>query len=261
MNMKVNQDTIRNWSERIRNLGLFNAISLLLNCRRDTLYRLNHDGCRFLLRGKTIDFNVFNSIFIKGEYDIDPGFCPAYIVDAGAFTGFSAVYLHRRFPRATIIAVEPEASNYNLLEKNTKCFREIQPVRGGLYGEAGNLKILDRDAEKYAFQVSESLETGEELHGYTIPLLMKKFDLPEIDLLKMDIEGSEFSVFSNNPEEWLPRVRMVIAEVHEYLHPGVGDQIMNILQKSGFTIRWKGENLVAIRVKETQEGLPPLLNL
>ena len=88
--------------------------------------------------------------------------------------------------------------------KNIKCFREIQPVRGGLYGKAGDLIILDRDVEKYAFQVSESMETGEELPGYTIPLLMKKFDLPEIDILKMDIEGSEFSVFTNNPEEWLP---------------------------------------------------------
>ncbi len=251
MKMKVNPETIRNWSERIRNLGLVNTLSLLLNYRRDTMYRLNHNGCRFLLRGNTIDFNVFNSIFIKGEYDIDPGFVPVHIVDAGAFTGFSAVYLHKRFPRATIIAVEPEGSNFCLLEKNTKCFREIQPVRGGLYGEARNLKILDRDAEKYAFQVSESMETGEMIPGYTIPLLMKKFNTPEIDILKMDIEGSEFSVFSNNPEEWLPRVRMVIAEVHEYLHPGVGDQIMSVLQRSGFTIIWKGENLVAIRAKET----------
>lgn len=96
--MKVNLETIRNWSERIKTLGLFNALSLLLNNRRDTLYRLNHDGCRFLLRGKTIDFDVFNSIFIKGEYDINPGFSPAYIVDAGAFTGFSAVYFHRKYP-------------------------------------------------------------------------------------------------------------------------------------------------------------------
>jgi len=256
--MKVNLETIRNWSERIKTLGLFNALSLLLNNRRDTLYRLNHDGCRFLLRGKTIDFDVFNSIFIKGEYDINPGFSPAYIVDAGAFTGFSAVYFHRKYPGATIIAIQPEATNYNLLEKNIKCFREIQPVRGGLYGKAGDLIILDRDVEKYAFQVSESMETGEELPGYTIPLLMKKFDLPEIDILKMDIEGSEFSVFTNNPEEWLPRVRMVIAEIHEYLHPGVGDQIMGILQKSGFTIRWKGENLIAIRAKEIKGGEFPL---
>jgi hypothetical protein len=51
---------------------------------------------------------------------------------------------------------------------------------------------------------------------------------------------------------------MVIAEIHEYLHPGVGDQIMGILQKSGFTIRWKGENLIAIRAKEIKGGEFPL---
>jgi len=245
--MKVNPETIRNWSERIRNLGLINAVSLFLNNRRDVLYRLKHKGCKFLLRGNSIDFNVFNSIFIKGEYNIYPGFVPEYIVDAGAFTGFSAVYLHRRFPGAFVVAVEPEPSNYVLLEKNTKSFREIQTVRGGLYGEERNLKIIDRDAEKYAFQVMESMEEGDLLPGYTIPLLMKKYRLPRIDILKMDIEGSEFSVFSNNPEEWLPYVRMVIAEVHEYLHPGVGDLIAGILSRSGFTLRWKGENLVAIR--------------
>jgi len=245
--MNLKGTTIMNWAERLGKYGLINSITLFLNQKRDRIYRLRYRGTSFLLRGRSVDFHVFNSIFGQGEYDFDIGFVPEVIVDAGAYTGFSAIYFHRRFPQATIIAVEPEASNFGLLVKNSGPFGNIHPLRAGVYGRDTVLSIKDKGVDKYAFSLRVSEESEDSVPGYTVTRLMKEFGLARIDILKMDIEGAEHSVFMNQPEEWLPSVRMVIAEVHEHLHSGVRELITEKLSDAGFKIYWRGENLIASR--------------
>lgn len=248
--MNLRESTFRNWAQRIGRYGIINSVTLFLNHKKDGVYRLRHRGTSFLLRGRSVDFYVFDSIFGRGEYDFPIGFVPEVIVDAGAYTGFSAVWFHRRFPQATVIAVEPEASNFGLLARNTKPFSNIRPVRGGVYGRETPLKIADSGVDKWAFTLHVSDGTGDTVPGYTVPLLMKEFGLDRIDILKMDIEGAEHSVFINRPEEWLPKVRMVIAEVHDHIHSGVGELITEKLEEAGFTTDRRGENLIALRTTE-----------
>ena len=92
----------------------------MTNLKKDGCFRLWYNGYYFYLRGKSVDFPVFNSIFGKGEYDFDIAFKPEYIIDAGAYTGISAVYFHKNIPEAKIIAVEPEKSNFDLLSQKYK---------------------------------------------------------------------------------------------------------------------------------------------
>jgi len=250
--MNLRGTTIRNWAERLGKYGLINSITLFLNQKRDTVYRLRYRGTSFLLRGRSVDFHVFNSIFGQGEYDFDIGFVPEVIVDAGAYTGFSAIWFHRRFPQATVIAVEPEASNFGLLVRNSKPFGNIHPLRAGVYGRETVLSITDTEVNKYAFSLRASEGSEDSVPGYTVTRLMKEFGLSRIDILKMDIEGAEFSVFMNQPEEWLPVVGMVIAEVHEHIHSGVRELISEKLNDAGFKISWRGENLIASRPQEAE---------
>jgi FkbM family methyltransferase len=253
--MNLRETTFRNWAQRIGRYGIINAITLFLNHKRDGLYRLRYRGVSFLLRGRSVDFYVFNSIFGLGEYDFGIGFVPEVIVDAGAYTGFSAVWFHRRFPQATVIAVEPEASNFGMLVRNTSPFSNIRPVRAGIYGRETPLTIADSGVDKWAFSLRVSDGTGETVPGYSVTRLMKEFGLDHIDILKMDIEGAEHSVFMNRPEEWLPKVRMVIAEVHDHIHSGVGELITKKLVAAGFRIDRRGENLIALRNREAEEGV------
>ncbi len=245
--MNLKGTTFRNWTARLGKYGLINSITLFLNQRRESVYRLRYSGTSFLLRGRSVDFHVFNSIFGEGEYDFDIGFIPDVIVDAGAYTGFSAIYFHRRFPQATVIAVEPEASNFGLLVSNTGPFGNIKPLKAGIYGCDTGLAITDTAVDKYAFSLKVSDGSEDSVPGYTVTTLMKEFGLARIDILKMDVEGAEHSVFMNQPEAWLPMVRMVIAEVHEHMHSGVRELITEKLAAAGFIIDWRGENLIATR--------------
>ncbi len=100
--------TLRNWLERMKYYGIRNSFLISTTLRKRWLFCPEAFGNDFYLRGNTVDFAVFNSIFAKGEYDINIGFKPEYIIDAGAYTGVSTVYFHHKYPEAKIIAVEPE---------------------------------------------------------------------------------------------------------------------------------------------------------
>jgi hypothetical protein len=51
------------------------------------------------------------------------------------------------------------------------------------------------------------------IEAYTIPSLMD-YGSGKVDLLKLDIEGSESEVFGPDAREWLPRVRNIAIELH-----------------------------------------------
>lgn len=245
--MKLRISTLRNWYRRTMIYGLRNAVTLMINQRKSGVYRFRYRGNNLWLRGNSVDFFVFDSIFRRGEYDFDTGFNPEYIVDAGAFTGLSSVWFHERFPGAMIIAIEPEESNFKMLVRNTGSNDSIIPVMGAIYGESITLAISNPSAEKYAFRVAEDSSDGRQISGFTIIELMRKFQLPRIDILKMDIEGAEYSVFTNDPASWLNYVGCLVIELHEYIHPGVTGLVIQALKASNFTISHRGENLVAIR--------------
>lgn len=248
--------TLQNWYRRIVSYGVRNAVTLMINLRRERIFGLRYDDCHLWLRGKSVDFFVFDSIFRKGEYDFGTGFTPEYIVDAGAFTGLSSIWFHKKYPEAVILAVEPEESNFNMLVRNSGASPNIIPVAGALYGETGSLAISNPSAEKYAFRVGADSGEGRQIAGFSVRELMGKYRLPRIDLLKMDIEGAEYQVFRNDPESWLANVGCLIIELHEYIHPGVTELVVNTLETGGFKISYRGENLIAIRETWNLHGHP-----
>jgi hypothetical protein len=88
------------------------------------------------------------------------------------------------------------------------------------------------------------LGNGGELDGpgfdhLSMDELFRRHGLDHIDLMKMDIEGSEFSLFSQ--PGWLHRVAALTMEVH----PDCGDPsaIVACLQSQGFETRAADENL------------------
>lgn len=98
------------------------------------------------------------------------------------------------------------------------------------------------------FAVEQSfLGEGGEQFDPTFPQISMKtlFDrhhLERIDLMKMDIEGSEFSLFKS--PDWLRRVGAITMEVH----PTCGDptEIVKCLEGFGFHVRVADEDLVPL---------------
>lgn len=242
--MKIGLEALKNWRERIRTYGLVNSLRLLYFLRRDREFSIKISGRSFFLRGRSVDFTVLNSIIGKGEYDIEPGFVPAVIVDAGANTGASTLYFRMRFPEARIIAVEPEISNFRLLTRNVESCPGVSCINAALWFRDGWLSLRNPSADHYAYQFDETDGDDARVRSITLSTLMANAGADTIDILKMDIEGAEYQIFSSGNNEWLRRVRMLIVELHESIHPGVEELFMKAAGSVPHRMFVKGENTI-----------------
>ncbi len=95
--------------------------------------------CVFLRPG-TADQNVYDQVFISKEYDVDLG-DPRFIVDAGAHIGLASVFFACKYPNSAVVAIEPEASNFRVLLKNSHGYGNIKPVWAGLWSRRTYLRI------------------------------------------------------------------------------------------------------------------------
>jgi FkbM family methyltransferase len=175
------------------------------------------------VRIPSTDLSVLKQVLEERHYDFTIPFNSKVIVDAGANIGLSAVFFANRYPQATIIAVEPEASNYEMLVRNTALYPSIKPVRAAIWKESKRISLLDPGEGNHGFQTEEArTETHSQegmVEGKTIDGLMREFGLEQIDILKLDIEGAEREVLQHC-SVWIDRVQGMMVELHDHLKPG-----------------------------------------
>jgi FkbM family methyltransferase len=217
-------------------------IELLSNEDKKHYYVSWVGGKKVLMRKGKTDVLVFKQIFINGEYNFKFKTDVKTIIDVGANIGLSALYLANRFPQAQIVAVEPEPSNFKLLQKNTEQYPNIFPLLGGISNQSGQFKIQDSAADHWAFRLENCEEGKGDGRMYTMSEVMEQFNMPEVDFLKIDIEGGEASLFQSN-YEWLQKVRSLSIELHDFIIPYASNAFFNALcAHQPFLFTTYGEN-------------------
>lgn len=199
------------------------------------------------LRVPSSDVLVYEQVFVEEEYDIDYGGEPRVIVDAGANVGLASIYFANRFPGSRILAIEPDPGNFAMMKSNTAPYPQITPIHAALWNECGHMEVFDSGTGNWGKEVrSASEQSASNVRAVTVDHLMNEHALGGIDLLKVDIEGAEWEVFSGDPV-WLDRVNTVVLEVHESRRPGVTELVNTALSGFQFAER-RRENRVYRRM-------------
>ena len=94
-----------------------------------------------LLRLKTSDESTYVQILLGGQYSFELPFSPRAIIDAGANIGMASIFFANKYPEATIIAIEAETSNFNILLKNVRPYPTIIPVHAALWNRDGEISV------------------------------------------------------------------------------------------------------------------------
>jgi FkbM family methyltransferase len=129
----------------------------------------------------------------------------------------ASILFARRYPRAKIIAIEPEPSNFALLLRNTSSYKNIQSVCAALWREDGEVTLGSSNVHpKGAFQIVENGETR--VRAVTLGTVMRETGIQSIDILKVDIEGSEREVFASC--NWIDNVHAIVIELHDRVRAG-----------------------------------------
>jgi FkbM family methyltransferase len=216
---------------------------------REVLRLVTINGAQVYVRTNTPDLEVaFSSLYDK-EYGSIRLSNPKIIIDAGANIGTSSIFFAKQFPNARIFAVEPEASNFQLLQKNLKQYPNVVAVQAAFWGTSGTRKIQNRFTGHWGYTVAETTnrtqETGQEINCVTMDSFMNEHGIESIDLLKMDIEGGEKDVLENS-QEWIGSVSAMTIELHDRIIMGCS-RAFYLATKDFIVFETHGEKVTAYR--------------
>ena len=241
-----------------RVLGMRGLIGIAIGKlkKKPVLLQVNQPGVSspVYLRVPSSDVRVFTQIFIKNEYKFDVNRDPEFIVDAGANIGFASIYFANQFPNARILAIEPEKENFEILVKNTEPYPNIEPIFGALWSERVEVDVVDRGLGNWGFMIeatsSDRISPGpshQKVQGMTVDMILERYGIRQISILKLDIEGAELEVFRNS-SSWIDKVDSLIIELHEHMRPGCNRSFYSAT--GGFDIEWsQGEFIYLTRTE------------
>jgi len=211
--------------------------------------------------GESSDPDVFRQIFIEEEYKVLLSMRPVFIMDLGANIGLSSLWLLTQFPQATILAVEPDPGNYLLCCKNLERYEQrARVVRGAAWSKSTLLAVVRgayRDGREWTTQVTEakSTESGLQVEGWDIGSLLDLSKARAVDILKVDIEGSELEVFASGSESWLPYVHNICIELHGETCERV---FFSALKDYDYDLSYSGELTICTRLRLRNSQLSKL---
>lgn len=182
-------------------------------------------------RGRQMRFPVtagyvgaLNGIFLDDEYCVAEalGSAPKRILDLGANIGMAAAALAAQYPDAEFVFVEPDPRNLERLRK-TIAWNDL---RGTVFSSAvaaqpGNLLLrIGEDPTCSALETSRmhDLPDSVEVEVRTVNELLQQMRWHDVDLVKIDIEGTEEELLTRN-NNWLSRVGSLILEIHPSCSP------------------------------------------
>ncbi|MFN5345577.1 MAG: FkbM family methyltransferase, partial [Bacteroidota bacterium] len=191
----------------IRAFGLSDGLRFFFKriIKKAGCYRSSRYQSDIYIRDKFADKYTFKQVFLEDQYNFKFPLTPSTMLDGGANIGLASVYFAHRFPNTKIVAVEPNEENFKMILKNTVNYPNVFAKQGGIWNDNKRLAIIDKAAYDNSFMVTEVAEnTSDSLPAFSIHSIMQEQGWSTLDVLKLDIEGSEKEVFEKNVEEWLP---------------------------------------------------------
>ncbi len=110
------------------------------------------------IRKGSSDFKVFQQVMVFDHYSYSGlnGSPVETVIDLGANVGLSALFFATKYPKAQVIAVEPEIHNYEQMVKNVSGFNNVYALNNAIWYENKELEIYDGGRGEYAFRIVEA---------------------------------------------------------------------------------------------------------
>src|SRR5258706_4718209 len=120
-------------------VGVAGATSFIFSRLTGTkpVVRTSVPGIKFpvYIRVGSTDLSVLQQVLIEQHYAFSLPLNPQVIIDAGANIGLSAVFFANQYPEALIVALEPDESNFLILQTNVAPYPLIKPIRAALWNQ------------------------------------------------------------------------------------------------------------------------------
>lgn len=162
------------------------------------------------------------------------------IVDIGSNIGITAYYFSHF---GKVYAVEPSAEHFNILTtmiKFNKLDDKIVPINKAIYIKPGQFEFYhNKNKTMYSLHgaVADTPGDLEKVEAIPMDQLFEENKIDHVDLLKLDVEGSEVEIFSSEGfTKVASKIDTIVTETHSWngRHP---NQIKDALENNGFKVK------------------------
>jgi len=193
---------------------------------------------------KSIIEEVWKSDFYHRHFLIEKQMT---VLDLGANVGLYSLFAAAK--GATIYAFEPEVTNYKLLVENVKKNNLQHKIHTFNYAVAKDKKYMDIYLKDYEEDFASCMVSAykdlfqdfsdKKYQKQSIPCISLKEILnmaaeSEIDLMKVDCEGSELEILQSAPSAYFKRIKNMVMETHN-TYPE--KELYHMVKDLGFSIR------------------------
>ncbi len=168
-----------------------------------------------------IDQSVANEIFSFHEYRAAEPLIQAAtdpVADIGAHAGFFTLLARGLNPSVPIIVIEPAKENLHQLKRNL-AFNKVAGVTildGAAVGEKrGQKLIITKDSHNhYLSDAPQKRDEARAVPLFTLADIRSKLGVDRLSVVKCDIEGGEYDIILQTPDEELQKAGAFILEYH-----------------------------------------------
>ncbi|MDP3760224.1 MAG: FkbM family methyltransferase [Ramlibacter sp.] len=209
-------------------------------------------GCRYRLQGVEVvlqgDFSQAREMYCRQVYFPTPDFRlrrGGVVVDLGANIGLFSLLAAKA--GCHVLAVEAQKG----FAREMRALLALQGVDRNVA-----IEVALVGAARGLLSEAKTLGAASHLEGAIPPSismaeLLARHGIREIDFLKVDIEGSEFALFSENLD-WLQHTRRIAMEMHaDHGDPAF---VVELLAARGFQILDRGDYLFAHRPARSENA-------
>lgn len=190
------------------------------------MYRVIVKNLDFLVRENTVDLDVVKEVLENDCYNIQNVVLrrKPNVVDIGGHIGSFTKMIATKFPEGKYWIAEANSMNWDILELNLASVLNKTILKGALVGkEPVNKRLVINPAEKdrvtggwgimwYEKEYTEVGATLEIEKFYYMKDIYNQVD--KVDLLKLDCEGSEWSIVKEMSDEQLYNTDYIVCELH-----------------------------------------------
>ena len=159
-------------------------------------------------------------------------------IDIGAHIGTFTLLASLRVGReGRVIAVEPEAKNFNQLVKNLELnkIENVVPVNVALSDSKGKEDFfIDQGSSVHSLFPQKTSIQKIKIETEVLDSLLGELNIKKVDMLKIDAEGAELKILRGAKKTLLknPRMKMAIASYH---YPEELSEVVEYLKELNFS--------------------------
>ncbi len=192
---------------------------------------------------------IYYKEFPKNQFVENP-----VIIDIGANVGYFSLFSLMRYPKAKVLSFEPMPMNFTLLKKYSAENKNLDftPINKAISNEKGHITLQYDATDSFTtsasiFDTSIGSDTLK-VETTTLEHIINEYGLAKIDLLKLDCEGSEYSILYTIDNAIWEKIGALSIETHLGKKEGENrDHLVNFLAQKGFIVKVENDIVWAYR--------------